>query len=895
MPLPGATVQIQNTTTGTVTDGNGRFKLETDKSLPLNLLVTYVGYDPRVVTVNSVNEPISIQLDQQEVNLEAIEVTGSRITEERQKAPLTMETMDITAIKETPAADFYQGLGNLTGVDMTTASLGFKVINTRGFNSTSPVRSLQIIDGVDNQSPGLNFSLGNFLGSSELDIMKVDIIQGAASPFYGPNAFNGVISMVTKDPFYHPGLSVQVKTGERGLVDVATRWAQVVKNEAGTPIFAYKLNVAYLRANDWEATNYDPVDASEVSANNPGRYDAVNRYGDEYYPLNDATGIEPWSNEAGLGTFFRTGYREIDLVDYDTRNFKSNLVAQLRLQPNQREESTELILASSMSNGTTVYQGDNRFSLRNISFFQNRIELRKWDKFFIRLYATHENSGKSFDPYATALKLQERIKSNENWSLDYRKYWQSKIAGRMRSYGYPQLIFDPNTGMFTFDYDAAEQWMINYHDSLVVWHMQAKDQANIEDNEYLEPGTIDFQTAFDQLTTSKNNAEEEGTLFYDRSALYHIHGEYQIASAFLEEWRVGANARLYAPRSDGTIFSDTGDVRLTNFEFGVYTGATRKFLDERLTVSATVRFDKNENFKPVISPAASLVYTPQEDHYIRLSFSSALRNPTLADQYLFLNVGPAILTGNLNGADSLITLESFSDYRNALNSKLLRYFSVDPVRPEQVRTVEVGYRGIFFKYLYLDASFYFNVYNNFLGYNIGIDADISDFGLIQSLQVYRLAANSEQQVTTQGFNIGLRYFWRRLVFTGNYSWNKLNTIEEDPIIPAFNTPEHKFNLGISGRDLQLKLFGKDRTGFGFNINYKWVEGFLFEGSPQFTGYVPTYSLLDAQINYRSAPINTTFKLGATNVLNTPQIQTYGGPKIGRLAYFSILYEWRNPN
>ena len=71
--------------------------------------------------------------------------------------------MGVQAIKQNASADFYEGLGNLKGVDLTAASIGFKVINTRGFNSTSPVRSLQIIDGVDNQAPGLNFSSGKFL------------------------------------------------------------------------------------------------------------------------------------------------------------------------------------------------------------------------------------------------------------------------------------------------------------------------------------------------------------------------------------------------------------------------------------------------------------------------------------------------------------------------------------------------------------------------------------------------------------------------------------------------------------------------------------------------------------------------------------------------------------
>ena len=130
--------------------------------------------------------------------IEGVEIVDSRITEKQKESALTVETMGIIAIKETPAANFYEGLGNLKGVDVTASGLAFKVINTRGFNSTSPVRSLQLIDGVDNQSPGLNFSLGNFLGASELDVQKVDLVVGASSAYYGPNAFNGVIAMTTK-------------------------------------------------------------------------------------------------------------------------------------------------------------------------------------------------------------------------------------------------------------------------------------------------------------------------------------------------------------------------------------------------------------------------------------------------------------------------------------------------------------------------------------------------------------------------------------------------------------------------------------------------------------------------------------------------------------------------
>ena len=62
--------------------------------------------------------------------------------------------------------------------------------------------------------------------------------------------------------------------------------------------------------------------------------------------------------------------------------------------------------------------------------------------------------------------------------------------------------------------------------------------------------------------------------------------------------------------------------------------------------------------------------------------------------------------------------------------------------------------------------------------------------------------------------------------------------------------------------------------------------------PQFTGFIPTYDLLDAQVNYTITRWHTTIKLGAANVLNNKQFQTYGGPRIGRMAYLSILYDFR---
>jgi iron complex outermembrane receptor protein len=792
------------------------------------------------------------------------------------------------------------------------------------------VRSLQLIDGVDNQSPGLNFSLGNFLGSPELDVLRVDLIQGASSAFFGPNAFNGVISMTTKNPFLHQGLSVSLKAGERNLVDGAVRWADAIRNKKGQEVFAYKINLAYLRADDWEAENHDPIydedrrrlnfvadslsgellslDQSALryyalyfnsshdaipGRENPGRYDAVNIYGDEYIAAGDLSTAELFSFP-GIGTFYRTGYQEKDLVDYDTRNAKANLAFHLRTAPNRGFESPELILSSSFGTGTTVYQGDNRFSLKNILFFQNRLEFRKQNHWFIRAYATHEDAGDSYDPFLTALKLKEKSKTDARWAQDYIGYWLREISPQIRNDpGWPPLIVDGST--ISFDEPAAQLWLAEHQEELFAWHGEAEAFANLKSQpftqDFFAPNTERFREAFNDLISKKRT--DDGTLFFDKSALYHVQGEYKINTSFLDEITLGGSARYYDPESEGTVFSDTTE-NITNFEFGFYGGFEKRFANDKIRTQATLRLDKNENYDWLASPAASLVYNPSPNNFLRFSFSSAIRNPTLTDQYLLLDVGPAILSGNLNGVQDLIELQSLRDFFNTQDRNALKYFNIEPVRPEKVKTFEVGYRTTLFNSLYVDAGYYYNIYNDFLGYEVGAKLRLDPITQRPlSARVFRYSANSVNTVTTQGFAIGLNLFFKRYFqLSGNYSWNKLNkSFDDDPIIPAFNTPEHKFNIGLSGRDVPLRIGGRTRDGLGFKINYKWIEGFLFEGSPQFTGFVPTYSLLDAQVNYRFRSINTTVKVGASNILDNEQFQTYGGPRIGRLAYISFLYEF----
>jgi len=85
------------------------------------------------------------------------------------------------------------------------------------------------------------------------------------------------------------------------------------------------------------------------------------------------------------------------------------------------------------------------------------------------------------------------------------------------------------------------------------------------------------------------------TRLIDKSALYHVHGEYKFTPDYMDIV-VGANFRRYTPVSHGTIFSDTGNVTITNSEFGFYAGIEKKILNEKVKINLTSRLDKNENF-----------------------------------------------------------------------------------------------------------------------------------------------------------------------------------------------------------------------------------------------------------------------------------------------------------
>jgi hypothetical protein len=398
--------------------------------------------------------------------------------------------MSLKEIKSTTAASYYDGLENLKEVHFNTSSLGFKSVNTRGFATVANTRFLQLVDGMDNSSPALNFVLGNLIGLSELDVANVELLPGASSALYGANAFNGIMFMNSKSPFTNQGLSFYFKYGQTTQEIAGTNdyWDFGLRAaHAFTPHFAAKANFSFLRATEWIAGDTRDLTINNTGSTSNPNYDGLNLYGDEVSTnLKSvgvglaAAGLIPASAVNLLPNYnvARTGYREQDLNDNTVKSVKADFSLHFKPWAND----TEIVFQHKIGLGNTIYQGANRYSLKNFFMNQTRLEV-KGKNFFVRGYMTAEDAGDSYDIRFAAWNVNRAWKDDRTWFGQYAgAFVQSTLAGA-----------------------TPEQ-------------AHAAGRATADTGRFL-PGSTQFNNAL--ATISADPSLTTGSKFQDQSKIYH--------------------------------------------------------------------------------------------------------------------------------------------------------------------------------------------------------------------------------------------------------------------------------------------------------------------------------------------------------------------------------------
>jgi outer membrane receptor protein involved in Fe transport len=402
-----------------------------------------------------------------------------------------------------------------------------------------------------------------------------------------------------------------------------------------------------------------------------------------------------------------------------------------------------------------------------------------------------------------------------------------------------------------------------------------------------------------------------GASFIDNSKLYHAEFNYKFFEQIKwAEIQIGGNWRQYNLFSNGTIFNE-GPADGVNFsriainEFGGYTQIAKTFA-EKLKLTGSIRFDKNENFDGQLTPRIAAVYEISKESNIRASFQTGFRNPDTQAQFIYFPSSGGILLGGtranserygiMNGGS--YTAASFNAFRATNgtldpttgavltgNGSLLETATVAYVKPEQLQAIELGYKGLIASKLLVDLNGYYTTYTNFIGQQLvaGKASTIHQGRQVNAGSLWAPYTNLSQEVKSFGVGLGLAYSLpKNFTVNGNWSWADFDAPgATNDFLSNFNTPRNKISFGVSNRKIIENL--------GFNVNYRWQTSFQWQSSFGIW-QVPEFGVLDAQLNYKVSSIKSIIKLGATNLGGGDYRTNIGAPFVGQQYYISISFD-----
>ncbi|MBZ5856045.1 TonB-dependent receptor [Flavihumibacter profundi] len=874
--VPAVSVTIKGTTTGTFTDDKGNFTLTTTQKPPLTLIISSIGYESQEVVVTNAAEAVVVKIAPTSSLGTEVVVSASRVPERILESPVSIERVNAAAIRIAPAASYYDIVANMKGVDVVTSSLNFKTPTTRGFGGSGNTRFNQVVDGMDNQAPGLNFSVGAIIGTSELDVDNMELLPGASSALYGPGGMNGTLLVTSKNPFKYTGLSFQLKEGvmntdgryndPSAYHNWSVRWANKVSEK-----FAYKITAEYIQAKDWVAAdkrNYDRLSPTgqgviKGTRETDPNYDGVNVYGDEttadIRAVLQGIGQQAYFLQPYINTMMgspinvsRTGYDEKDIIDPMTLNFKIGGAFHYKIT-----DKLEAVFAGNWGTGNTVYTGSDRYSFKDFKMGQYKLELngKNW---FLRGYTTQENAGQSFNATVTTRLVNEAWKPTitfkdgvpnpqpTDWLVEYT---QAYLAGKMAGMG---------------DLDA---------------HTQARSVA---DQGRPAAGSDQFKQLFDKIRGIPISSG--GGLFIEKSDMYQLEGQYNLSSVTskVADVLVGGNYKVYSLNSEGTLFVDSAG-RIRIWEIGAYLQASRRFFNDKLKLTFSGRYDKNQNFEGRFTPRATAVVSVAKNSNIRFSYQTAYRFPSTQQQWIDLTIGGGVqLIGGDKSFQTYYGFDKNAPYTLNADGSAGATYKFNTFKPESVSSYELGYKGLHAKgRLLVDVYGYYGTYNDFLARTTVFQKRGAEPNPATD-KAFSIPLNISDKVTTYGYGLGLDYrIYKAFTIGANFSSDILQDVPAN-YVAFFNSPKYRFNASISNNAL-----GKSKR-FGASVSYRWQDAFYYEGDFA-NGSVNSINTLDAQVSYRLPKIKSVVKIGGNNILNQYYFNAVGNSFVGGLYYVSFGY------
>jgi iron complex outermembrane receptor protein len=296
-----------------VSGADGRFRFEVPGG-SYTVVVSRIGYDPRRIPAEVAaggSRDVQVAMVPRAVELNPIVVTASRGEEKNLEAPASVVFIDQEEIEEQAAPTVIEHVKGQPGVDVAQTGLQQANVVTRGFNNVFSGAMLVLTDNRYAAVPSLRVNAYNFIPITNLDLDHIEVLLGPASALYGPNSASGVLHMITTSPIDDPGTQFSLAGGERSVFHGEFRHAARIGETSGV-----KISGQYFRGDDFEFIDPAEEAARDAAlATDPDTQVGLRNFDAERYSVDARFDTRPWDDgEIILAAGANVGASSIELT-----------------------------------------------------------------------------------------------------------------------------------------------------------------------------------------------------------------------------------------------------------------------------------------------------------------------------------------------------------------------------------------------------------------------------------------------------------------------------------------------------------------------------------------------------------------------------------------------------
>lgn len=479
--------------------------------------------------------------------------------------------------------------------------------------------------------------------------------------------------------------------------------------------------------------------------------------------------------------------------------------------------------------------------------------------------------------------------------------WQAEVTA-----GFSE---NDNFGLTNNGRNRILGWQVNYQNAQVSsenWYAQFTRTANDAGDTYqingtaqAAAGTLAGLQAVDPSATLADvdlAALKQANGFTDKGELLDSEIQYRNTFGSLDI-TTGGQWRKFNPDSEGTFLADANGEDISAREIGGYLQLDYRFLDDRLRLNTAARIDDNSNFGTQFSPKAALVATVAPNHNVRFGYNRAYKSPTVLESNLLISIpglGDAF-RGNIDG----YTVRSGPTNDAPIAS------TVNALEPEQVNSIELGYKGVYGKSVFVDIVAYNSWYENFIspltqvsnpaGGTFAFDAN----GDLVAGNGFLFTYFNFGEATVRGLDVGMNvYASENLNWTGSVSYIDLAdfTPGEGGQELLLNVPEWKLKSSVTLRDYGfdnyfVSLSGRWQSEYKFAAGYWQSDAFYADND----GFIPSRFTASATAGYTIPGYGVSVTGSVSNIFNTERVDVLGSPVRERLFWLGVSYKFDGLN